>query len=511
VADRTAPELRLGDRAFQSRDISSTRYVWDPSVHKLLYGEDLSFFIIRLSSPPIDIVGELEKILTKANVRSFCIYKVYGFYDALIRVWCGAQQRRNVIESLQQSLPDAEFINEFRADEIYYTWADQRTDLTFATLQPFEQGVETISLPTPDESDANHWLEKLKSERLIHTLDIRKQFGRPVDGEHLVKLYVALSRTAFHGMPSVELATVRSTLRDVSELHAASLYTGNGFGDFMIKGIVVRYRDVDRAITKLLTALRDRRLSFRTMTLLIANHDAPEIDIVDVSHVDLGQSLMRLVRQLGSDILPALERQSEEKRQDVRAIYDEFASGLLGTPFERYFEGILEAGIRNDILMLGEKLSFIMRLEALLRSQMRSKLWPHGIGTDWPRRTLEVANELRRSGKTRQDVTSLTDVAQFTISDYVRVTAKLVELGELDSRAVSHALGATWETDLRDIVEVRNDVAHGNLYEPSRAAQVLSDWRQTARAACLAGRIYNRLEPTRDASVDYSRGMPDND
>lgn len=483
-----------GIPAFHSRDISARRYVWDPVVHKTLYGEDLSFFLLRLSAPTLGVVADLEAVLRRASIVSSCVYTVFGFYDALLRVWCTPEQRLRLIDELQNEFPDADFIREFRVDKAYYEdWSAHRHDLTFRTLQSFTGSIEAASGGATGKQDIPAALELLTKEGLLHVLDPLKEFPAGIEGDQLIKLYFALSSTAFH-VTALEPDVVRAAVSEVDILRAKSVYTGDGFCDYLVKGMVARYRDVDRAAIQLQEAIERRRLAFRTMTLLIANQDAPESDFIDVSHVDVGRSLMRLVRTLGGGtILNDLEALSESRRQDVRSVFDEFAPSLLDTAFERFFLGILEAGIRSDILMLGEKLSFITRLEALLRQFATSELWPPHLGSAWPQRVLAVANDLRREGKQRADIPGLTDPAQFTLSDYVRVTDKLVAVGEIEGPAVADRLGPDWRPSLHGILGLRNDVAHGNLYEPAKSVRIFNQWRDVARSACRAGDVYNRL------------------
>lgn len=461
-------------------------------VHKALYGEDLSFFLLRLNAPTVRLVGDIEAVLKREGVISYCVYKIFGFYDALLRVWCTAEQRLQLIRSIQEEFSDAELIREFRVDKAYYDdWSTHRPDLTFRTMQSFMDKIEIASKEGDGSREA---ADVLLKEGLLHRLDVGEALGGPVDSKQLIKVYFALSRTAYHGPPDLEFENVSGAVEGLTLLKLKSVYTGDGFADYLIKGVVGRFGDVDAAVTQLLDALERRRLSFRPMTLLIANQDAPEADVIDVAHVDLGPSLSRLIRTLGGDVSMAdISALNETRRQDVGAVYEEFRGEHLDAPFERFFLGMLEAGIRDDAVLFCERLSFIMRLEASVRGFLTRSLWPDFLGQDWPTEVLATTNELLRESPKKADTRTVADVSSLTLSDYVRVTDKLIAQGKVDAAAAVERMGDDWSRKLRGVLQLRNDVAHGNLYEPANSDRVMHRWREVTTSACAAGEVFNRL------------------
>lgn len=474
------------------------RLVWDPVVHKALYGEDLSFFLMRLNAPTVRLVGDIEAVLKSEGIVSFCIYKVFGFYDALIRVWFTAEQRTSLIDALQDAFSDAELIREFRVDKAYYDdWSVHRPDLTFRTLQSFLSLIEKASNEGDDSAAA---AETLLKRGLLHRSDGVSAFGGQVASDQLIKVYFALSRSAYHGPPDLELDAVRSAVLGTTTLQCKSIYTGDGFADYLVKGLVARYGDVDKAVSQLLDILERRRLSFRPMTLLVANQDAPEADIVDVSHVDVGSSLTRLVRTLDGDVtMVEITAMSEGRRQDVRSVFESYGIVHLDTEFERFFLGMLEAGIRDDAVLFTERLSFIMRLEAMVRSAFVRNIWPQALGPNWVPTALETADRLFAEGNAKRNEASrrtFTDISSFTLSDYVRVADKLITADVIDAESVGSVLGEGWSTRLRGVFNLRNDVAHGNLYEPVESERMMKQWKELTMAACAAGEVYNCLAGT---------------
>jgi hypothetical protein len=203
-------------RLLFSDDISKPRYVWDPHVHQILYGEDCSYFLLRLHTTKIGLTARLESIVRGVNPSSYCIYKLLGHYDALIRVWLNPAQRLALIDLLDKAYSDAESLEEFRVDEAFYgAWSEQRAHIPFRELLYHRADIEAVSRLATSSQIPPGEAERLESANLLHYLDPQAAFGE--DSADLVKLYLALGRPP--GSPSgvsldKELAAIQASISD---------------------------------------------------------------------------------------------------------------------------------------------------------------------------------------------------------------------------------------------------------------------------------------------------------
>ena len=57
--------------------------------------------------------------------------------------------------------------------------------------------------------------------------------------------------------------------------------------------------------------------------------------------------------------------------ESVLALFDEYRLEFVNSPFERYFLGIIEARLGDEDELLEEKLTFLQRLEQLIRTYLQ--------------------------------------------------------------------------------------------------------------------------------------------
>lgn len=468
--------------------ILAPRWVWDPTVHKA-FGEDCSYFLLRLYELTKTLIPDMETLIAEARLTATGVYKLFGYYDVLLRVWATAHQREQLIEALANDR-SVEFVDEFRVRKAYYEWSEHSHAVDIRYLNKYRREIELVAaIPASDPADVEPALATLREARLVHYIDPRSAMGG--SSEEPVKFYIALAPTQWQVRSDDSL--VRLAVQGMSEVQLASTYCGSGFANFLIKGVVAHYSDVETCYQQLSEQLAQRGLNhLRPMTLLIANADATESDRIDTQYDEMSRELLQLQRLLPPKAGRYLGESDRLTQDEIRNVYTSYYADLLDTPFERFFLGLIEARLLKDSYMLGEKLSFIMHLEALV-SHYLSQEWRRKLGAEWHEIVSGIGSELRRSGRRTEVSAVRISVRDFTLSDYIRVNGRLRSTGKLDLDEVDEALGHGWEENLRDLLPLRNDVAHGRVFASDSGTAMAETWRDIAAMACGVGGIYNAL------------------
>lgn len=472
---RKGTDRLQADNPFQSASLDQARCVWHPAAHRY-YQEYCSYFLLRLRGPaPTAMADTLTRLLVQAQISSYCVYIVYGYYDGLIRVWATPQKRARLIRLFEQNRGTVENVLEFQARDIRYLWAtnvpnlDERAIQTnLATIDAVCKAILRGDAPSEDE------LGTLKRTGLIHHLT-------PVQGG--IKFYLALSRLPGSVMVGFEADEIARSLEGLSDtVQNISLYSGLGFADYLIKGVVADFQDVAKSTYEIDSATS--RFELRPMTLLIANQDAVESDHIDIEWEDFSTSLIRLESILGPASAEHISQLDHPARNAVGAVFEAFAD-LLGTPSEPIFLGLLESRLRGDVILLGEKLSFILRLEGLLRRYL-VRVWSEEFGASWVRSIQRVASECNVDPKKQP-------AKDYTLHDLITVSGKLAAEDSPVGERLERTLGGDWTRHVFDVRGLRNHVAHGSIYEPEFGQTFFARWEDVASSVCRVARVYNRL------------------
>jgi len=470
-----APTPTNDSQQFKASSIHASRLVWHPGVHAW-YNEHCYYFLLRLRDPDLEIVHALTGLLAKSQISSFCTYALYGYYDILLRTWATVQKRARFVRLLEEQRL-IERVHEFQAISINYLWMNGAPSAQDVQGQcpRFRGDIESVASELVGHNGKQSpVLDRLISEKLLHLKPHREQTS--------IKFYVALSRVPGameHPYETEEITTFFSStdigLRDIS------VYCGIGFANYLVKAFVESYSDVLTAMKAIVA--KGRRLNLRPMTLLIANNDAPESDYIDVNWHEFPTQLLQLEMTLGMRYAPMIAKLTEEERQAVGNLYHQH-SHLLGTPFEPIFRALFTARLDQDELQLQEKLSFMVRLEGLLR-KFFINAWQQKIsGGDW----FQIVTQEGAAGVNLSP--DKNPVREYTLGDFVTVTDKLIALGHLRREDIEHTLQSNWRKRLDAIREPRNAFAHGKFDEKQYVGK---DWPSLVEAICGVAPIYNTL------------------
>jgi len=482
-------------RSFQATNIRDARYVWDPAVHAHLR-EHCSYILVRLAST--DLRGaerSLSAHLQRAGIRAYCTYVLYGYYDFLIRAWMTPQKREQLIQQVTRD-KHLDTLDEFRVDAAHFTWSPVsmlgRKSLE-RLMEEIGEVAEYLQASSRDVPEPTKAIEELKEAQLLHVLPglNSDKFPDPV------KVYIALNRTTAEKSFGDERDRLIAYIAEFSgELFNVSVYEGAGFAQYLIKGVVPTYGDVLPTLSNLTERLEPLKL--RTSTYLIANGDAYESDHIDLGWEDLDLSLSRLAELLGGEASRRLGALDKPTRQVVSRVFDTYSRDLLATSFEKYFLDLLRHRIGDPEVILGESMSWVIRLELYVR-EMSVRLWSSTLGKKTWRDRVQAAAD--KSG-----IPLGGPPEACTLKGALRVTAALVQAGELSAHQVSQSLGEHWRERLlpNEVSELRNRVAHGEFFRQDYEQEFLKDWDRNVREVLEIGRGYV------DVSDLYSQAMARN-
>jgi len=469
----------MNQNPFRASNIHDSRLLWAPNVHQR-FDENCYYFLLRLRNPTGDVVGTLGQLLARALVRSSCIYELFGHYDVLVRIWATHRRRNRFIQVLEASKNLIEDARDFQAYHIDYRWAENQS-MSHEDLAPYVPRINQLckSLATGQEVSQTE-LNEFVTRGLVHRLPSRE--------ESYIKIYLALTRIPSAMEDKFEAEHVRELLDKAgSVLEDVSMYSGIGFANYLIKGMVSDFRKINE-ITVTLLEPAIQRYQLRPTTLIIANNDAPQSDEID-SEGDASLSLFHLEFWLGRDTAALIDKLSQSERDLVASVFNEFHT-LLGTPFSTILEGLLVAKLRQDPILLGQQLVIIMKIENLLGrfflDLYKSKLRIDDEGKsveDWFRIVREAATSCNlREGKH--------PAKDYTFHDFLVVTNKLIADRKLSRRDVEDVLGSDWYARLDKVKDIRNEIAHGRVFQED---YIEKDWERATRSVCDVGDVYNAL------------------
>ncbi|HXM50196.1 MAG TPA: hypothetical protein VN956_20310 [Pyrinomonadaceae bacterium] len=469
----------MNQNPFQASNIHDSRLLWAPAVHQF-YEETCYYFLLRLENPTGDVVGTVGHLLARALISSFCIYELFGYYDVLVRIWATSRRRNRFIKVLESNRHFIEDAREFQASSILYLWAKNQSIPNLEVAQHAREVTEVRQSIATHEAVNEETLDRIISLGLAHKLPARE--------DSYIKVYIALSRTPRNLGEKHEAEYVQKIIEDAKALlEDVSIYSGIGFANYLIKAVVSEFSKIDKITTTLLAPLL-QQFQLRPMTLIIANNDAPQSDVID-SEGESSLALFHIELVLGAESASSINKLSSQEKESVASIFNEF-NALLGTPFGTVFEGLLKARLQEDAFLLGEKLVVILRIESLLR-QFLLDLYKSKLGDEW-------FSIVKKAASLCGVASDKSPVKDYTLHDFLVVTDKLIAEGTMSRNNVEKVLGLGWKAKLDEVKEIRNDFAHGAIFQTD---YVKGRWEHVARSVCKVGEIYNALSANYEVSI----------
>lgn len=494
---------------FERHSIAEPGLVWDPTVHKF-FGEDCFYLLLHLPETRSDLLRKIAALRTPLDLRSFAFYQIYGYFDVAIRVWTTQAILDDLIGRIVALVKadTAQVMVDplvFRVKKLYFDgWAihdeglDTRSVAKHLTLLRRVGNASEIDLLSGKFDED---VDVLRRASLVHTID-PAAYG--LNGLDLVKFYVALQGSRVTTDYLEEVEKLRSSLKEWQEhgVKLVSLYYGSADNSdirSIVKGVVPvsDYPKIVNKITALADLIAKQGLRWRTTTLLVAESHPSEADKIDPNKAtEPGSSVFdqQLSRLISGDSRAVLN--ASPYRDEIRSLFSRYAAELLETEFERYFLGILEAGIHEDVDLLHERLTFYTRIDGWVTSLAHQKLLPQLVegGAMTKKRweeELPSAIERANAGKKEKELISYVP-GRSGMGDLVKLLGTFARAGDIDLSVLRGAVPTNWLSVLGSGMSDRNAFAHGAL-ESMIARRGFGIWTGIAERSFAVGIVYNSL------------------
>jgi hypothetical protein len=482
------------------RDASTSSKLvnWHPKVH-LRFGEKLYFYLLRLRQPLSEPVADhIRTIMQQADIEYACEYALFGYWDALIRVWLTEVSQHRLLFVLDRDTQITE-VRHFEAEQVRYLWTDTDEDLLAvrgaidADITANDADIRAVA----ETMTANGPVWDLPAtQRLSGTELLIPSPGR-TDGE--VKFYWSLNRAGTGTSLDAETKTLLRAIHEVGVGDRASLYTGVGnFTSYLVRCVAPSYDGI-LAITSQLDQYLDE-LEVERTTFLIANQRARESDNINGAHysgltrddvhdvttdvLELGEIAIALLSGLPNPQRDALHRLITKAHEISRQ--DEALRGKLRT--------LLRACLENNRDAVTASLAFLLDTEYFLGDYLK-RAWGSLYG-EWMK---HLAALFEGNAATTRYATAIREPDDWTLGSLIGMAEASAEADpKVDARLTSD-LGPRWKTQLLRLREVRNRVAHGQVRREPRLDDFAGKWGDTLVCilediAPLQGTLQNLLQ-----------------
>lgn len=451
---------------------SGVPYNWHPAVHDRRFGETLHFVMIRLKEPlHRPVADQVRDLLEAADVQHACSYPLFGWWDALLRVWLAPPAQRRLYSAIENKRThNVADVRDFTASGVRYLWQDSKKDMLSpekkigTAIASHTNDIETLA-QAPDEPNSKAFAE-LKKVGLV--------FERPTTPKGGVKFYTALERTADDHSVQGEIEAILQAMNEtvlgstgVRMTKRSTLYCGAGsLAAYLVRCVADSYDDVLALAESFDKHLKATRL--RPMTLLVANPSAAfESDHVNnVFHLSLDDS--NAAELLGfSSPRPIAKLQAEDRQQLAALVLDAFETSAEDEQLREMLVAILKATAENDRPGFQASLSFLLDFEPIFKRRL-AKEFGEVYGRQWFRHLLKEfkGDPKAKWRKHAEKMGEGLDV--WTLAVYILTALRTAELDRAFKGRMKSQLGGNWKRESEALIELRNDLAHGRVHELGR-------------------------------------------
>lgn len=485
---------------------SGTEYNWHPKVHTHK-GEGLWFFLIRFKDPTLGAVeDQISSALEKAGIPYACKYTLYGYWDALIRVWMTEAVRRRFLDILKKRTEELgiEESRYFEVSGLYYLWHDVHEDL-------LESGpaVEKLNAFEGEVQEAKGDSALLPADQKAEMLTNELLIERPGGPDDAVKFYVTLEYTAGSALsPEQEVTHMLRAIEAGGLAERCSLYVGYGCARFFLRCAADDFSSVLGLTQRLYRELRDLHkvgLALRPTTYIIVEASAESdnmnffgsLSLVDQTTAErLGLTAAGRARFTDMTQEERSGMHSLVRKIDQLSLEDERLSPKL--------TGLLRACIEEDVDGVVSSYAFVFDFEWLFREYM-IRVWASRYPGDWPATLAERLNGSSAAGKVSSALGQ--SPSEWTFG----TVHKLAEMSGRDDAEVQGALvnelGDDWHGKVKALVGIRNFAAHSSVRSIEQLSDLSGEWGARVREIIESAEFYFRLDKLlrrKEAKHDYA-------
>lgn len=493
----------------------SAAYNWHPAVHAEHFEENLTFVMIRLHEPLHRPVAEQVRALLEAsNIEYACAYPLFGWWDALIRVWLTVPARKRLAESLAKSAEhksaehNIEDAQSFTTSEIRYLWRGTADNL-LAPGKDFRALIATNSskldavATNPEETGTAAWWH-LEKEKLL--------FRRPTMPDRGVKFYTALTRTSepspvrqeidaiIRAMDSTPLGDGKATMSTRS-----SLYCGSGelAASYLVRCVANKFDDVLALAESFDMHLEKTRL--RPETWIVANPSAVfESDYANnPRHLNQGDDKTAGLLDIPPKTLAKLSASDRRVLNDLAVEACELADA--DGDLRQTLLAILRASASNDRKGIRDALSFLApEFEPEFKKRLMQEFADMYGEKDWlPTIRLMCAKSKNWHSHAKEQMSE--PPRRWTLGSYVKTAQAVASIDQKFRGWLATRLGRDWSTESNSAVCLRNDYTHGRVYEMPRYDLYDEIWKGEEDLDLREEKWVDYLKRTMKAAVFSSR------
>jgi hypothetical protein len=448
---------------------SNVPYNWHPAVHAEKFGETLHFFVIRFHEPlHSPIADQVRNLLQAAGIQFACEYVLFGWWDALVRVWLTAAAYNRLARLMMGDSTNVEDFQGFATSQVHYQWSGKEGDLLAHTADiptAIAANAEAVELTAadPHHSREDIWDSLVESGLIL---------PRSQPGTNGVKFYTTLQRTSQRLSVDEDVAAIERALAAAGMTASASLYVGAGhLANYMVRCVAECFEEVLD-----LVAAFDEKLGstgLRPMTLLIANVNPRESDHVNEPE-PLSLEENNDMEILGLPDSRPLVRLEPARRLALHGLIAK-ACRLPGAdePLRRKLLRILRASVLDDPVELREQLSFVLEFEFYFRTRMISE-FTACFGNDW-------FNAIRSSCREDPHWSAHAEkmsvpIPKWTVGTYKFTALACCSFSPEFKAGIEKQLGADWSIETDSHLPIRNALSHSTLGERKDVNSFDAEW-----------------------------------
>jgi hypothetical protein len=432
-----------------SEECTSKSVVWHPDIHQH-YSEELFYYLIRSTGYFPEFKSGLLDLLSERSIRGFCLYDVFGDFDFMLRVWLTPQKREDLTKAFRDK---AYRVSEFVVREFVHLWHVQKdgslTSRNFTDVEISKVG--SAKLMAAQEGDETAQDELFANGMLLCHVPKRDGF----------KFFTRLNLATGHLVDERAITeALIACIRGAGYLRQPSAYRGMGFAQFLIKGVVDSFYQVEEFVFDLLDAFRIA--GGATTTYVVSDSEPLEYDAVNFPTDAIQRdTVTRLVPEMSGpegsglgtlekaivtmailDNLAAFEADST-KTDGTGTLHDLCAEFIRGASQQSQDRSRLE---REFEPQRARVMAFLAGAEDRLRT-IRSQALPAFFHEKAPAAHEEI---LRKCGL-RSSLSSMGDSSSYLQSLYA---------------CAGHELSSETRRALKRAVELRNVLMHGDQALP---------------------------------------------
>lgn len=464
------------------------RFIWAPEVHDS-YRESCFYYLI--SGREEGSVKAFHQVIAETLINSraggFCLYVLYGEFDALLRAWATDELRKRFLRALADSGRILDIV-EFRADEALYYYGQAPL-----TVAPSEiRRLEPLIIDVAEAQRRDAW-----SAEAISAYNNLKERGAiltppgKVDGS--AKFYMFFRESSPGRSAAADQIRARLVqAAQEADAEAIAFYSGAGFCDYILKCTASSYDAVLGIVELVRSAALDFRL--RPVTAVIANYPtAREVETLDSVLDGLDETVEELVTLLED---PAIRSEvgalPGADREVLERLYRAHRSTLLDPVAGPDALDIIRYSILNDLRNLNRALAFLTDIEGEVR-RLVTRAGPL-LGDRWLAQVRTCSSRIGVSSEDgdRGDIAELPPI-KWSLRQLLEVLRFVVDEFPPVGERVRPILPANWISHIRDTLELRNDRAHSKILNGVDLRHFSGEWGEKLDKILTASDFYVAL------------------